>query len=168
MSVARLVLVGLPGTGKSTLARELAQRWDCASLDTDAVLAELVGEPAASYLREAGEAAFRERELDALRLALRADAVVATGAGVVVTPAGRALLKGARTLWLDAANEILLDRLADGDRPLLGADHATALARLRGEREALYREVTRQRVDASGTPEDVCRSVLKTVGGVVA
>lgn len=166
--MARLVLVGLPGVGKSTLARTLAEEWGCAAVDTDDLLALAVGAPASQYLRERGEADFRRRELDALRAALGADAVVATGAGVVTTPAARALLAGELTIWLDADDEVLVARVADGERPLLGEEHAGALARLRAERSAWYREVSRGRVDATGSPDEVRDRVLDQVRAVDA
>src|ERR1700722_17454023 len=70
LAVAHLVLVGLPGTGKTTLARALAERQHVEALDTDDVLTASVGVSAAQYLRDEGEERFRERELEALRSAL--------------------------------------------------------------------------------------------------
>jgi shikimate kinase len=164
--VARIVLVGLPGVGKSTLARALADAWDCAMIDTDDVVAINVGVPVAQYLREHGEAVFRERELDALREALSADAVVATGAGVVVTSAARELLTKEPTYWLDSDDETLLERVSDGERPLLGEDHGQGIAILRLQREAWYRSSARRQVDSSGTIDDVVRRIQKEVGSV--
>ena len=103
--MARLVLVGLPGTGKTPLARALGERWGCVAIDTDDAVARDVGMPAAQYLREHGETAFRERELDALRPALASNGVVATGAGVVTTPEARDLLEAEFTLWLDCEDD---------------------------------------------------------------
>ncbi|HVA53753.1 MAG TPA: shikimate kinase [Acidimicrobiales bacterium] len=164
--MARLVLVGLPGVGKSTLARTLADAWNCAVLDTDDLVAAKVNAPVAQYLREHGEAAFRLRELDALREALSADAVVATGAGVVVTSEARALLLRAPTLWLDSDDETLLGRVGDAERPLLGADHRQGLATLRTQREAWYRSSARLRVDSSGTVDEVARRIQEEVESV--
>jgi shikimate kinase len=164
--VARLVLVGLPGAGKTTLAAVLAERWGCDAIDTDDVLANEVGETAASFLREHGEAVFRERELDALRTALKSDAVVATGAGVVTTAPARALIAKETAVWLDCDDATLTVRVGAGERPLLGEDHAGALARLRNEREPWYESVAWARINASGTPDEVASRVLEALGSL--
>lgn len=162
--MARLVLVGLPGVGKSTLARAIADRWGCRAVDTDDLVEALVEAPAGAYLRAAGEGRFREVEREALAEALAADAVVATGAGVVVEAASRAILRDETTVWLDADDATLLARVADGDRPLLGDDPGAALARLRAERSAHYAEVADVRVEATGPLEAVLARVLEAVG----
>lgn len=164
--MARLVLVGLPGSGKSTLARAIAATLDTVAVDTDDAIEDLVGLPAAQFLRERGEAAFRDRELMALRTALLGDVVVATGAGVVTTPGARALLEAQCTLWLDSDDETLLTRVGEGDRPLLGADHRTGLAELRARREAWYAEVARARVDTTGPLDQVAARVMECARSV--
>jgi shikimate kinase len=164
--VARLVLVGLPGAGKSTVAGVLAQHWHCDAIDTDDVIADHVGGPAAAYLRANGEEAFRERELDALRIALQSDAVVATGAGVITTAPARALIAQERAVWLDCDDATLTVRVGSGERPLLGDDHASALVRLRRERAPWYESVASVRIDASGTPDEVASRVLEALGSV--
>jgi 3-dehydroquinate synthase/shikimate kinase/3-dehydroquinate synthase len=162
--VARLVLVGLPGVGKSTLAHALAAELECAYLDTDDIVSESVGCSAAQYLRRQGVAAFRVAELAALEAALESDSVVATGAGVVTTPRARELLELEVTVWLDCDNEAILARLGGADRPLMGDEPSSSLSRLRGERDAWYEEVSRARVDAAGTLEDVTARILDSVG----
>lgn len=148
--MARAVLIGLPGSGKSTLARALAADWGCDVVDTDEVLSATVGCSAAEFLRARGEEAFRREEVAALVAALAADAVVATGGGAVVSGDARALLGAELTVWLDCDDTVLLERLGESDRPLLGEDPAGALARLRTEREGWYREVATLKVDTSG------------------
>jgi shikimate kinase len=165
--VARLVLVGLPGAGKSTLARALANVWGCSFLDTDDIVATSVSASAATYLSEHGETAFRVQELAALREALRTDDVVATGAGVVTTSAARELLQREHTIWIDSDDETLLERVSEGERPLLGDDHRGALANLRQQREGWYRSSARLRVDSSGTPDEVVRRILERVESVI-
>lgn len=148
--MARAVLIGLPGCGKTTLARALAHAWGCDVVDTDEVLSTSVTMSAAQYLRSHGEEEFRREEVLALRAALAQDAVVSTGGGVVVSAPARELLRGETTVWLDCADADLLARFDDTDRPLLGDEPAVALARLRREREPWYRDVARLRVDAAG------------------
>lgn len=166
--MARLVLVGLPGVGKTSVAQALAQRLDCGAIDTDDVIALAVGSTAAQYLRSEGEPAFRQRETEALVAALAADAVVSTGGGIVTTPRARELLGEQLTLWLDCDDETILPRLAEIDRPLLGDDPTGALARLRRERDHWYRDVSRARIDASGTLDEVVQLVINAVAGVAS
>ena len=121
------------------------------------------GAPPGRTFVVAGEADFRRRELAALRRALDADAVVATGGGVVTTPVGRRLLRDALTVWLDATDDVIVERLDDVERPLLGEDPAASLAGLRREREAWYREVSRVRVDVDAPPDEVAERVIEAV-----
>jgi shikimate kinase len=159
--VARVVLVGLPGAGKTAVATALAARWGCARADTD----DLLGAPAADLLRDLGEEGFRRAEAGALRRALDLDAVVATGGGVVTTPEAREELAAALTVWLDADDATLVARCAGGDRPLLGDDPAAAMSRLRAQRAGLYALVARARVDASG-PVDQVADLVEAVAAV--
>lgn len=159
--MARLVLVGLPGVGKTTVAHALAVRWGCEEFDTDALVSTSVDMPSAQYLRQFGETHFRERELDALHTALVGDAVVATGAGIITTAPARELITREFAIWLDADDDTLIGRVSAGDdRPLLGDDRAEGVRRLRREREKWYRESSRVRVTATGTLDEVLERIL--------
>ena len=159
--MARLVLVGLPATGKTATAKALAAIWHCDYIDTDELISDRLGYPAGEYLRANGEPAFRARELEALAQALSVDAVIATGGGIVTTAPARAMLSRERTFWLDCGVDVLIERLGDSDRPLLADDPRGALERLRAQREQWYLEVSRARIDASGTLEEVTERVLE-------
>lgn len=158
--MARLVLIGLPGAGKSTLAALVAVQLGCDVIDTDDEIEKSVGCPANEYLRREGEPAFRRAELRALGGALDHDVVVSTGGGVVTLSEARELLRSQVTVWLDSDDAVLTSRLEGGDRPLLGQDLKVDLARLRAQREDWYRDVSVRRVDAEGTFEDVTRRIL--------
>lgn len=159
------MLVGLPGVGKSAVAGALAEHWRSVALDTDDTLAAAVGSSAAQYLRDEGEAAFRVRELGALRQVLSGapDAVIATGGGIVCSPDARAALRDELTLWLDCDDDVIVARLGDSERPLLADEPAEALVRLRREREPWYREVSRARIDTSAALDDVVARVEREV-----
>jgi shikimate kinase len=161
--MADAVLVGLPGSGKTTTGRALAQVLGRDFVDTDDVFFEREHVSVQDYLRAHDEADFRRREIEALTQALESPGIVATGGGIVTTPAARQLLGGELTVWLDCPNEVLVTRVATGDRPLLGSDPATHLSRLREEREALYREVSRFKVDSSESLEQLVLRLLNIV-----
>lgn len=159
----RLVLVGLPGVGKTTVARALAAALDVPFVDVDDVVRETVGRSVADVLRDDGEAAFRQAELAALRLVLdaRPSAVVATGGGIVELPAARDALRAAPlVVHLTAPHEVLVARLADGDRPLVDGEGASArLLELATRRAPWYAEVADVTLDASGQLDDVVDSL---------
>jgi shikimate kinase len=156
----------MPGVGKSTVARVLATHWGCAALDTDDIVVSIIGASPAEFLRNEGEAAFRDREAEVLDEALKSDDVVSTGGGIVTTPRARERLKDQVTLWLDCDDELIVPRLVGIDRPLLGNDPAGSLARLRAQREEWYREVSRARIDASGTIDEVVKRVMNEIARV--
>jgi shikimate kinase len=154
------VLVGLPGTGKTTVAQELSRVWGVEAVDTDELVSQAVGLAVPDYLRAFGETQFRQREFEALGTALKTDAVVSTGGGVVTLQEARHALATSVTYWLDCSDEDILVRVSDGDRPLLGEDPAGSLALLRARRAPWYQEVSIARVDSSGTLDEVVARVL--------
>jgi shikimate kinase/3-dehydroquinate synthase len=160
---AGLVLVGLPGSGKSTVGRLVAKRLGRPFLDTDDLIAARSGMPASEYLRTGGEEAFREVEHDAVREACaEPSAVVAPGAGALSDPLDRwRLWEHGRVVWLRAPEETLLARLA-GDstpRPLLSDAPGERLADLAERRAPFYRAADVV-IDASPRPERVADAVV--------
>lgn len=161
--MADVVLVGLPGSGKTTTGCALADTLGRIFVDVDDVFFEREGVSVQDYLRAHGESDFRERELAALGRALNGPGVVATGGGVVTTPEARRLLTPQFTVWLDCPDEVLVARVTEGDRPLLGEDPASRLAELRATRDPLYARVSRFRVDAGRPIEEVLTQLLEIV-----
>jgi shikimate kinase len=145
-SPRHLVLIGLMGVGKSTIGRALAERLGRPLVDTDVTILERTGRTVREIFSDDGEPAFRALETDVLQESLRAEqpAVIAAAGGVVLDPVNRKTLldADARVVWLVASPELLIDRVTSGGhRPLLDDDPAGTLARMRQDREALYREV---------------------------
>lgn len=161
--MALVVLVGLPGSGKTTAGRALAQAVGTAFVDTDAVFLDLEGVSVQDFLRAHDESEFRERELLALHHALSSSAVVATGGGVVTTETARRLLEHELTVWLDCPDAVLVTRVSDGDRPLLGEDPSSRLIELRERRDPWYDEVSRIRVDSSQPLDQLVTQLLDVV-----
>ncbi|MFI0545913.1 MAG: shikimate kinase [Brachymonas sp.] len=162
-----IALVGLPGSGKSTISRQLGRLLQCPVLDTDAVIEEYIGCSIAYYFEREGEAAFRDLESKTLAetLELRGrSAVIATGGGIVLRAENRAVLRSnAYTVYLHAEPEQLLARLKnDRSRPLLQNTHLPdKLRSLYAQRHKLYQEVAQCQVDAIHySPQTVAEQIL--------
>lgn len=135
----RIVITGFMCAGKTTVARALAARLNCAWLDTDEVVVERTGRTIESIIEEDGEARFRQIERDALRDSLeKRDAhIIALGGGTWTLPENRALIHAhdCLTIWLDAPFALCWQRIADAQ----AANHAARpLARKREHALALY------------------------------
>ena len=143
-----LVLVGLPGSGKSSVGRRLAARHGARFVDLDATIEATAGRTIPELFEAEGEAGFRARERAAVAALGQPDRapelrrVIATGGGTVVDPANRwALYRGRRAVWLSGPPEILAQRLRNSPhpRPLLhGRDPVGAIRELAADRERFY------------------------------
>lgn len=161
-----LALVGLRGSGKTTVGRRVAQALQRPFLDLDDEVARLAGVPAGELLVSRGEDAFRALELRALGdvLARMPAVVLATGGGTPTRAEARALLRArARVIYLSAPPEVTAARVAADPgpaRPPLRPGGPLAEARgLLADREAHYRDVADAIVDASRALDDVVRAV---------
>lgn len=143
-----VVLVGLMGSGKTTVGRRLAARLERDFIDADAALAEITDRTIADIFATDGEAAFRTIEADVLEELLEhhTPAVIASGGGVVVTAESRRRLAdpAITVVWLDASPAFLASRIEQREhRPLLAGHESPrdVLERLHAERAPLYAEV---------------------------
>ena len=124
-STAPIVLIGMMGSGKSTVGPLLASRLGWRFVDSDVFVEERAGKTTAEIFAEEGETHFRDLERRAMvDLLARPETVVAAGGGWAATEtAWQDLPAGARTVWLRAASAALQDRLGSEDdrykRPLL-------------------------------------------------
>src|SRR5689334_18079089 len=137
-----IVLVGLSGSGKSSVGRQIASRLGRPFLDLDDAITRRTGRTPARLIESEGEAAFRALEAAEVDAAVRVpDVVIATGGGAVIDPLSRWALWGAGvTVWLDGPDDRLVARVSRHaeTRPLLTGDPAARLARQRTEREPFY------------------------------
>lgn len=148
-----IVLVGMPGCGKSTIGRLLARRLHLDFGDSDHVIESRLGGSIRSYFDSHGEAAFRDIEQDVLAELLnqRKVGVLATGGGAVLRPVNRAAMRAAaHVVYLKASPEEIARRVKhDTKRPLLQVtDPLQRLRDLYAVRDPLYREVAHTVVEA--------------------
>ncbi|WP_341846109.1 shikimate kinase, partial [Streptomyces europaeiscabiei] len=161
------VLVGLPGAGKSTVGRLMADRLGVAFRDTDDDIEHRTGRSVAEIFASAGERRFRILERAAVRAALAEhDGVLALGGGAVIDPATRTLLRNGPVVHVDADVQEVLDRGgAVAGRPLLNGDAAARLRELAVRRAPLYREVACVTVGVRGrSAAQVTRAALAALG----
>ncbi|MEX0978587.1 MAG: shikimate kinase [Pirellulales bacterium] len=165
-----LVLIGMRGTGKSTVARLLAERLAWPWFDADAQIERRAGKPIAAIFADDGEMAFRDWESRVVAdLAARDRAVLALGGGAVVRAENRAAIAVlGRVVWLTASPETLLARIeADHStaarRPnLSAAGGITEIIATLDARRAVYRQCAHLEVDTEGkTPAQVADAIIE-------
>lgn len=167
--VRHVVLVGLMGSGKSTVGRRLAARLDRDFIDADDALVEITDRSIAEIFAIDGEEGFRAIEADVLEELLEhhTPAIIASGGGVVLRGENRARLMAptVTTVWLTASPAFLASRTSPKPhRPLLSGDEdpRDVLTRLDATRGPLYREVADIVIDVEPfhLEEDKPKSVL--------
>ncbi len=161
-----VVLVGMMGSGKTTVGRRVADKLGYTFIDTDDLVVARAGKSVREVFEHGGEATFRALESQALAeaLATPVDAVVAAAGGCVLSAENRALMTtaSATVLWLDADVASLTARTARSPhRPLLDGDPTARLTQLDSQRRSLYAEVADERIDTDGlTLDDVVQRVV--------
>ncbi|MCU1698230.1 MAG: shikimate kinase [Mycobacterium sp.] len=159
----KAVLVGMPGSGKSTIGRRLAKALDVPLLDTDVKIVETTGRTIAEIFVE-GEPEFRRIEADVVRAALaETDGIVSLGGGAVTSAEVREALAGHTVIYLEISAAEGIRRTGGGSgRPLLaGADVAEKFRTLMSARVPLYREVATMRINTNRrNPGAVVRHIV--------
>jgi shikimate kinase len=145
------VLVGPPGSGKTTVGAALAERLKLPLRDTDQDVEALTGTSIADLFVERGEEYFRELESEAVRAALESHpGVLSLGGGAVLRPETRKALDAHYVVWLDVNVHSAVKRLdMNVPRPLLLGNVHSKFVELHRSREPLYAEVATVRVDTS-------------------
>ena len=137
-------LIGLPGSGKSTVGRQLARRLQIPFFDSDHVIEQQLGCSIREYFEREGEDRFRDVEEAVIdQLTQNKQGVLSTGGGIVLRPANRRHLRErCQVVYLNSSPDELFRRLRhDVNRPLLQvADPLGRLRDLHAHRDPLYRE----------------------------
>ena len=149
-----MVLIGMPGCGKSTVSAVLQAETGRPAVDTDTLIEQETGRTIPEIFREDGEKVFRDLESKVIEeVSARGGQIIATGGGAVLRPENvRALKRNGRLILLERPVEELTP---PADRPL--ADTQEKMERLRKEREPVYRAAADCTVQLRGTPEEAAR-----------
>jgi shikimate kinase len=167
------VLVGIMGSGKTTVGRRLAKELDRPFADADEQVELRAGRTVKAIFRDDGEEAFRrlESKVVAELLGRRAPLVIAAGGGLVTRPANRELLaRHAFVVWLRASARFVAERADPTHRPLLADDPVGTLDRLVAERAPLYEAAADAVVDVEpfhATGEPPKRALARHIADLV-
>jgi shikimate kinase len=137
LSRPTLVLVGIPGSGKSEVGRIIAEALDVPFIEVDILVEIALGAPATEYFATAGEAAYREAEEQVAVAALSRDGVVALSSGAVTSAAVREALLGLRVVWLRTSVSAATRRLSMNSLGMAG------LVAIRNSMDAMLAERAR-------------------------
>ncbi|MEU4516339.1 shikimate kinase [Nonomuraea wenchangensis] len=161
---AKAVLIGPPGSGKTTLGHLLAERLGVAFRDTDADVEAVAGKPVSDIFVEDGEARFRELEHEAVRRALAEhDGVLSLGGGAVLHPETQALLAGHHVVYLQVGLADAVQRVGLASaRPLLVLSPRSQLKKLMEERRPIYERLAAVTVTTDQRePAELAEEILK-------
>ena len=169
-----IALIGLPGSGKSTVGRQLARRLQFAFVDSDHAIEEQIGPSIREYFEREGEERFRDIEEAVIdQLTQEHTGVIATGGGAVLRSANRQHLRErTQVVYLTSSPDELFRRLRqDVNRPLLQvADPLNRLHELHAVRDPLYRETANFVIEtgrhSSTTLVNMILVQLELAGGV--
>lgn len=164
---ARVVLVGPPGSGKSTVGAAVAALLDVPLHDTDAAIEGAQGRTISDIFIEDGEPAFRALERAEVARAVAAEeGVIALGGGAPLDPGTEQVLAGHTVVFLDVGIADASKRVGfDRSRPLLAVNPRASWVRLMNERRPVYERVATHRVDTAGrTPDEIAAEIAGLLG----
>ena len=157
MTPSKVLLLGLMGSGKTTVGTALAGRLGCGYLDNDTLLQRTTGFDAPQLLEQQGSQALADAETRVLTLQLGMPGPLVAGlaGGVVLDGTNRQRIagSGSHVVWLRAPIGVLARRVGSGSgRPRLGEDPEVALRLLSAERAPYYAELADQVIDVDVLP----------------
>jgi len=167
----RILLIGMMGSGKSSVGRALAERTGWPFRDNDALVERASGRTARQLLKDEGEATLREAESAALRagLAVEPPAIIGVAGGVLLDARDRQrIADGGFVVWLSASPEVLAVRAAGAEhRPWLDGDAVGWFRRTMAERDSRYAEVADLRVDtAASKPSEAAGAIVAALASL--
>ncbi|MEE0879992.1 MAG: shikimate kinase [Turicibacter sp.] len=137
-----IILIGMMGSGKTTVGKQLATQLNSSWIDTDQYIENLENQSISQLFQLKGESYFRECETKALQQTLKQYDIISTGGGMIIKAQNRELLKkNAVVIYLKTQLSTLVSRIDTSNRPLLQQDDLTTkLCSLINQRKDLYQE----------------------------
>jgi shikimate dehydrogenase len=155
-----IVLIGMPTSGKSTIAQQIHELTGRDLVEMDEILTERLGMPISQCFAEKGEACFRAAESELAKELTSGNAVISCGGGVVKNPDNmRYLSRNGLVFWIDRDPSLLF---GSASRPL--SQSKKDIQRLYEERKDLYRRYSDIRIENNGTSEEAVRKILRFTG----
>ncbi|WP_324616237.1 shikimate kinase [Lusitaniella coriacea] len=166
-----IFLVGMMGTGKTTVGKSLAKKLGYRFFDTDESIERVANQTVREIFEEYGESDFRELETKVLaELSTLTRSAIATGGGIVLKPMNWSYLHQGLIIWLDAPVPLIVERLReDTTRPLLDTPNLTdTLTELLESRRNLYAQADlRLEIEADRTPDAIADTIIKRIPTVL-
>lgn len=159
-----VVLIGVPGAGKTTVGSLLATKLNREFIDSDQRIEEVTGKSISEIFIQDGEESFRATEKDVIAQAIsQGDCVISLGGGALLNPTTRELVKTQRTIWLQTGLSQAVERIGmNRNRPLLLGNVRGQLADLMAAREPFYIECAQDVVVTNNlSPEQVAEQIIE-------
>jgi shikimate kinase len=159
----KIVLIGAPGAGKSTVGAMLAQVLDCEFIDSDAVIEQKLGMSISEIFIQKSEQYFRQIEKQVvLDLLKDTDGVLSLGGGSVLNEDVQLELAKHRVVWLQVSLADAVERVGlNQSRPLLLGNVRSNMKHLLTGRNHVYQNLATLTVDATSSPQAVVRSIIE-------
>jgi shikimate kinase len=160
-----IYLIGMMGSGKTTVGQHLAQSLNYRFIDTDQTIEAIAKKPIPAIFEQSGEASFRELETQVLgELSVYTRTVISTGGGIIQEQMNWSYLRHGLVVWLDVDLEILKKRVAqDQNRPL-----ADKLESLLNQRRPLYAQADLQvSPGLEQSPQEVAAQIEELIPSVL-
>lgn len=159
-----IYLIGMMGSGKTTVGELLAKELEYRFLDTDAIISAVSEKSINQIFAEDGEDEFRQLESDVLQeVSAYLYTVIATGGGIILRQQNWSHLRDGMVVWLNVPINVLVQRLKDDDtRPLLKREELqTKLTSLYQQRKSLYQQadITIE-VEENDNPNDIVKKII--------
>jgi shikimate kinase len=152
----KICLIGMPGSGKTTLGKEIASIFDYEFIDMDSLIKKETGLKISQIFLDKGEEYFRTLETSILEKIILNDKkiIISTGGGVILR--NQKILKKTYNIYLECNANTLVKRLSSSkERPLIGGNIVKNVNQLLFEREILYKTISNAIVDSNKTKKNI-------------